>query len=59
MGVQSSGPYMSEIIALCERRDAVASNIQLVSGVITNFNYRQYIREAINFVQQQTYRKFE
>jgi hypothetical protein len=53
------GSYVSEIIALCDSRDEVAPKMPIVSVVITNFNHRPYICEAINSVQQQTYRKFE
>jgi glycosyltransferase involved in cell wall biosynthesis len=48
-----------KIIALSERRDTAAVQMPLVSVVITNFNYRRYIRQAIDSVQQQSYRKFE
>jgi glycosyltransferase involved in cell wall biosynthesis len=48
-----------KIIALSERRDMAALQMPLVSVVITNFNYRRYIRQAVDSVQQQSYRKFE
>ena len=48
-----------KVIALAERRDTAALQMPLVSVVITNFNYRRYIRQAIDSVQQQSYRKFE
>jgi glycosyltransferase involved in cell wall biosynthesis len=47
------------VIALSERRDTAALQMPLVSVVITNFNYRRYIRHAIDSVQRQSYRKFE
>jgi glycosyltransferase involved in cell wall biosynthesis len=47
------------VIALSERRDAAALQMPLISVVITNFNYRRYIGQAIDSVRQQSYRKFE
>jgi glycosyltransferase involved in cell wall biosynthesis len=48
-----------KVIALSECRDSAAVQLPMVSVVITNFNYRRYIRQAIDSVQQQSYRTFE
>jgi glycosyltransferase involved in cell wall biosynthesis len=48
-----------KVIALSERRDTATLQMPLVSVVITSFNYRRYIRHAIDSVKQQGYRRFE
>lgn len=48
-----------QVIVLSERRHSVAAQMPLVSVVITNYNYRRYIRQTIDSVRNQDYKKFE